>query len=117
MAVKVLVERTVRAGYEGWVWHMLRELRAQALRAPGYLYGETWRCVDNHRLFVTLSVWGSLEQWQRWAESDTRVKTEERIRRMLRKPCVARAFEDAVDPFFEKPSPGASRRRARQPKS
>ncbi len=115
MAVKVLVERRVRAGYEGWVWHMLRDLRAEALRTHGYLYGESWRSTDDHKIFVSLSVWGSVEQWQAWAQSDERIKAEERINRLLRKPGLVRVFEDAVDPFLEGPHTPA-RRRSRQPR-
>ncbi|MDO8751089.1 MAG: antibiotic biosynthesis monooxygenase [Dehalococcoidia bacterium] len=110
MAVKVLVERRVRKGYEGWVWHMLRDLRAEALRTHGYLYGESWRSPDDHRIFMSLSVWGSLEQWQVWAQSDVRLKAEERINRLLRKPGVVKVFEDAVDPFLEEPHASGGRR-------
>ena len=110
MVVRVLEERRVRKGYEGWVWHMLRDLRAEALRTHGFLYGESWRSADDHRIFMNLSVWGSLEQWQAWAQSDVRMKAEERINRLLRKPGVVKVFEDAVDPFLEGPRTGGSQR-------
>ena len=114
MAVKVLVERRVRKGYEGWVWHMLRDLRTEALRTHGYLYGESWRLANDHRIFMSLSVWGSLEQWQTWAQSEARLQAEERINRLLRKPGTVRVFEDAVDPFLEAPHTPASRPRLRR---
>ena len=41
MAIKVLIERTVKAGREGLVWDVLRDLRGEAVRQRGYLYGET----------------------------------------------------------------------------
>ncbi len=110
MSIKVLVERRVRKGYEGWVWHILRDSRAEALRTHGYLYGESWRSVHDRRVFMTLSVWGSMENWEIWAQSDVRLKTEERINRLLRKPGEVQVFEDAVDPFLEAPSTGRSRR-------
>ena len=46
MAVKVFIERRVKAGYEDSVWALLRDLRSQAVRQRGYLYGETWRSLD-----------------------------------------------------------------------
>ena len=108
MAVKVLVERSVKAGFEAQAWNMLRDLRSEALRARGYLYGETWRSVDNKRMLMTLSVWGTLEHWQRWEESEARQRMTERIRPMLRRRSAVRVFEDAVDPFVEaEPNPGA----------
>ena len=41
MGVKVVLERTVKAGYENTVWEKLRDLRSQAVRQRGYMYGET----------------------------------------------------------------------------
>ena len=58
MTVKVLIERWAKAGHEETVWEMLRDLRSQAVRQRGYLYGETWRSADNPRVFVVISVWG-----------------------------------------------------------
>ena len=49
LAVKVFIERYVKAGCEEAVWEMLRDLRSQAVLQRGYLYGETWRSLDNPR--------------------------------------------------------------------
>ena len=51
MAVKVHIERSVKADHEDLVWNMLRELRSHAFRQKGCLYGETWRSLDNPRIF------------------------------------------------------------------
>ena len=59
MAIKVLIERKVKAGYEVLVCNMLRDLRSQTVRRQGYLYGETWRSLDNPRIFLVSSTWGS----------------------------------------------------------
>ena len=61
MAIKVLIERRVKAGHEDLVWEMLRDLRGQAVRQKGYLYGETWRSLDNPRIFLVSSTWGRRE--------------------------------------------------------
>ena len=50
MAIKVLIERKIQAGHEDLVWNMLRKLRSEAVRQKGYLYGETWRSLDNPRI-------------------------------------------------------------------
>ena len=55
MAIKVLIERTVKAGREELVWDILRDLRGEAVRQRGYLYGETWRSLDNPRVFMVSS--------------------------------------------------------------
>ena len=94
MALKVLIERQARAGYEELVWEMLRDLRGQAVRQRGYLYGETWRSLDNPRIFMVSSTWGSREYWEAWVKDDFRRKMEEKIAQYLRKPETARLFEE-----------------------
>lgn len=98
MPLRALVERRVKAGYEGMVWYILRELRSEAVRARGYLYGETWRSVEDPRRFMVLSVWASLDYWNRWAQSDYRLKAEERLKPLLRGPASVKLFEDAPEP-------------------
>ena len=73
---------------------MLRDLRSQAVRRRGYMYGETWRSVENPRKFVVISVWGSLEYWQTWLNDPFRQKMDERINHLLRRRSTARVFED-----------------------
>ena len=94
MAVKVLIERKVKAGYEVLVWNMLRDLRSQTVRQQGYLYGETWRSLDNPRIFLVSSTWGSREYWETWFNDDYRKNVELRISAFLRKPTTVRVFEE-----------------------
>ena len=86
MAVKVLIERWVKAGHEAAVWEMLRDMRSMAVRQRGYLYGETWRSLDNPRIFMVASTWGRREYWESRANDEFRRKMEERIGPMLRRP-------------------------------
>ena len=104
MAVKVLIERKVKAGYEELVWNMLRDLRSQTVRQQGYLYGETWRSLDNPRIFLVSSTWGSREYWETWVNDDFRRNVELRISAFLRKPSTIRIFEELTTlppPGFE----------------
>ncbi len=94
MAVKVLIERRVKKGYEELVWDMLRDLRGQAVRQKGYLYGETWRSLDDPRVFLVSSTWGCREYWEVWVNDDFRKRMEERIRAYLRKTGTIRVFEE-----------------------
>ena len=94
MAVKVLIERHVKAGHEELVWDKLRDLRSQAVRQRGYLYGETWRSLENSRIFLVSSTWGSRDYWETWVNDDLRRKMEERISPYLRKPGTVRIFEE-----------------------
>ena len=111
MAVKVIIERWVRAGQEETVWEMLRDLRSEAVRKRGYLYGETWRSLENPRVFMVISVWGRLEYWECWVNDEFRRKMNERIDRLLRKPSTARIFEELTT--FPTPEPNSAKSRKR----
>jgi heme-degrading monooxygenase HmoA len=94
VAIKVLIERTVKAGREGLVWDMLRDLRGEAVRQRGYLYGETWRSLDNPRVFMVSSTWGHADYWENWVRDDFRMKMEAKIQPYLRKAGRIRIFEE-----------------------
>jgi heme-degrading monooxygenase HmoA len=99
VTVKVLIERWAKTGSEDAVWDLLRSMRAEAVRTRGYIYGETWRSLENPRVFMVLSVWASREHWNVWSESPFRKEQEERMASMLRRPPVVRLFQDAGEPL------------------
>ena len=114
MAVKVLIERKIKAGHEDLVWNMLRDLRSQAVRQKGYLYGETWRSLDNPRIFLVSSTWGSREYWDAWVKDDFRRNVELRISAFLRKPSTIRVYEELTTfPSLDTESKRAGRTRSR----
>lgn len=107
MAVKVVIERRVTPGFEQTVWDMIRDLRREAVRQRGYLYGETWRSVTDPQLFVVVSAWAAQEHWQRWVQDEFRMKMDERIGRMLTEPSIVRIFEEMTSsPVVEPLSDG-----------
>ena len=106
MAVKVLIERWERSGREEIVWQMIRDLRSQAVRSRGYLYGETWRSVETPRMFVVLSVWGSVDYWETWAADRFRQKINEQIEPLLSRPSRTRVFEEVVNVEATRPRRG-----------
>ncbi|MBI2855219.1 MAG: antibiotic biosynthesis monooxygenase [Chloroflexi bacterium] len=98
MTVKVLIERKVREGYEPYVWNMLRTIRSEALRQRGYLYGETWRSLEDPGVLVVISTWGTREHYEFWSMSPFRQKMEERLLPMLAQPPIVHIFEEFSGP-------------------
>ena len=94
MAVKALIERKVKAGHENMVWEMLRDLRGQAVRQKGYLYGETWRSLDNPRIFLVSSTWGSRDHWESWLDDKFRRNMDLRISAFLRTGTTIKIYEE-----------------------
>mgnify|MGYP001570511416 CR=1 FL=1 len=98
MAVKVLIERTVRQGYEPYVLDMLQTLRGEALRQKGYLYGETWRSLQDPQVIAVVSTWGTRAHWEVWSITPYRQKMEERLTLMLDWEPRVQIFEEYSGP-------------------
>ena len=114
MAIKVLIERVVKAGHEELVWNMLRDLRGQAVRQKGYLYGESWRSLDNPRTFMVSTTWGSREYWAAWANDEFQRNVDLSISALLRKPSTIRVYEElSTLPASDIKSRTGARRRSR----
>ena len=96
MAVKVLIERTVRPGYERQVLALLRELRSICLEQRGYLGGETLRLATNPSVVLVVSNWNGQGDWRAWERSSRRLEVMERIRPYLQAPPETRLFMEGL---------------------
>jgi heme-degrading monooxygenase HmoA len=92
MAIKVIIERKIKEGKEKEVGELLRALRAKALLAPGYISGQTLRAIDDPNVFVVISTWKSLEDWQRWEQDPERNELQQKINELLQEPPKFRIF-------------------------
>ena len=64
------------------------------MRQNGYLYGETWRSLENPRVFMVLSVWGQREYWDNWFRDEFQRKIDDSIAPTLRRPSTIRIYEE-----------------------
>jgi heme oxygenase (mycobilin-producing) len=55
MTARVIIEREVKPGQEAGLQHLMIQARSKALKAKGYISGETLRAVDNPNKFLVLS--------------------------------------------------------------
>ncbi len=92
MAIKVIIERRIKEGKEGELAQLLRQLRAKALLASGYISGQTLRSVDDPRLYVVISTWKSLEDWREWEKDPERAELQRKIDELLEEPAKFRVF-------------------------
>jgi len=86
MTVRVIIDRKVKKGNEEEFLKLLKELRAKAIPAEGYIGGETLRSVDDPENYVVLTTWQSVEDWRKWEKSPRREKTHAEIEKLLQKP-------------------------------
>ncbi len=81
--IRVLIERWLLRDMDDGFRAVMREMRREALYAPGYIGGETLRDVANPGHYVVISTWRSQADWDAWAVSAARDAVRDRIRPML----------------------------------
>jgi heme-degrading monooxygenase HmoA len=79
MAVKILIKRSIGQGVAPVVRPLIVELRAHAMKQPGYISGETLKCIDRAGEYLVISTWQSLDDWNKWSTSQERKILEEKI--------------------------------------
>ena len=88
--IKVIIERHAKEGEN--LSRLLRELRAAAMRQPGYVTGETLASTEDSSIIV-ISTWQSLEDWKVWETSETRAKLYQQIEPLLAKKPKVRTYQ------------------------
>jgi heme-degrading monooxygenase HmoA len=92
MAVKILITRFIGQDVAAVVRPLIVELRAHAMKQPGYIKGETLKCIDRPGEYVVISTWESLPDWNKWLASQERKILEERIDSITGKPTEYAAY-------------------------
>ena len=84
MAIGVLIKRVTRHGEDAKVLlpHII-ELRALAVRQPGYISGETFFNIDRPDECLVISRWTSLEYWQQWTRDTRRIELDGNMEKHL----------------------------------
>ncbi|MCD6567415.1 MAG: antibiotic biosynthesis monooxygenase [Dehalococcoidia bacterium] len=78
--VRVMIKRKVKAGEEGKLQEALKDFRSAALYQRGYITGETLVRTEDPRIFLVMSTWDSLENWNAWHENERRVQLADLLR-------------------------------------
>lgn len=86
MPVRVIIQRWVRYGREAELRAALEQMRIEALNQPGYISGETLRSPNDPSLWVVISTWETMADWQRWAQGSDRAEFETRIGHLIAAP-------------------------------
>ena len=79
MAIKILIKRSVGQEMAQVVRPLLIELRAHAMQQPGYISGETLKCIDRPGEYLVISTWQSLDEWNKWLEIKKKKILEDKI--------------------------------------
>ena len=83
MAIGVVIKREAKPGTEAKVLlPSIIELRAIAVRQPGYISGETFFNLDRPEECLVIGRWISLEYWQQWKRHVRRIELNEKIEKL-----------------------------------
>jgi heme-degrading monooxygenase HmoA len=86
MALKVLIERHVKKGKEGYLIELLNNLRTELIEQPGYVSGELLQSQEDKSTIFALSTWQSELDWQSWRGDPKRLEVEKKIEPLLTEP-------------------------------
>jgi heme-degrading monooxygenase HmoA len=80
MAIGVLIKRVTKHGENAKVLlpHII-ELRALAVRQPGYISGETFFNLDRPEECLVISRWTTIEHWKEWTREPRRIELEKNM--------------------------------------
>jgi heme-degrading monooxygenase HmoA len=84
--VKVLIERHVRKGKEGYLIELLNKLRTELVSQPGYVSGELLQSMEDESTVFALSTWLSPLDWKSWEGNPRRLEIESKIESLLTEP-------------------------------
>ncbi len=90
--IRVIIERRPKKGQD--LSLLLRELRvASSMHYRGFVSAETLVSIEDGLTIMTISTWQSLEDWERWAASETRAKIYQQIEPLLLEKPKVRIFQ------------------------
>ena len=84
MAIGVLIRRVTKKGVDAKVLlpHII-ELRALAVKQPGYISGETFFNLDRTEECLVIGRWTTIELWQKWYQDPRRIELDKNMERHL----------------------------------
>lgn len=98
MAIEVLIRRTFVREKEAELAPFIVRLRSLALAQPGYISGETLKCIDpaGEDEYLVRSTWRSVDEWRAWLHSETRTAIQKEIDRLTGEATEYRIYEPLV---------------------
>lgn len=71
---------------------VIRGLRNEAMRQPGFITGETLINTEDPSDVLVISTWQRAEDWDTWDKSETRRKMTEDINKLLVEPYTVEIY-------------------------
>ena len=88
--VRVIIEHKTKDPAQ--IIEIIRELRDEAMKQPGYITGETLVNTEDASNILVISTWQNIEDWQAWDASETRIKITKQVTALLAEPYTVRTY-------------------------
>ena len=104
MAVQVLIKRRFVKEKSVELAPLIVKLRSLATMQPGYISGETLKCIDppDETEYLVRSTWRSIEDWKKWLQSAERTAIQKQIDATLNQKTEYRVYESLVGGIIPK---------------
>ena len=97
MAISVMIQRTFGDKEKAVkLAPLIVKLRSLATIQPGYITGKTFRCLDCPGEYLVVSTWNSLDDWNRWLQSEQRMALQKQVDDLLGEKTQYRIYEPLV---------------------
>ena len=97
MAIEVIIQRTFKDKAQSQkLVPFISQLRSKAAVQPGYLTGQTLRCLDCTGEYLVISTWNSMADWNNWFNSPERKALQTEIDALLGEETRYRFYEPLV---------------------
>ena len=103
MAVQVIIRRTFNDDEKARkLAPCIVQLRSLASIQPGYISGETLRCLDCPGEYLVISTWNTVEDWNNWLNSEERKKIQSQVDTLLGETTEYRIYESLIGGIIPK---------------
>ncbi len=98
MAVEILIRREFRPELARELAPIIVRLRSLATMQPGYISGETLKCIEpeGRNEYLVRSTWRSVGDWKQWLASPERITLQKKIDEILRQETEYSIYEPLV---------------------
>jgi heme-degrading monooxygenase HmoA len=107
MAVSIIIKRTFTdEAMAVKLAPFIVQLRSRATVQPGFLTDQTFSCLDCDGEYMIISTWNTLEDWNKWMNSEERMAIQKQIDKLLGEKTLYRYYEPVVGGITPRFSPG-----------
>ncbi len=97
MAVSIIIQRKLKdEAMAGKLAPLIVQLRSRATGQQGFITDQTFSCLDCTGEYLVITTWNSLEDWNKWMNSDERMAIQHKVDELLGEQTQYRYYEPVV---------------------